>query len=723
MTASCQTSTRVMETVPQIPTSPAAGQPGTKQLPGSGPSGSEPPERRRVLSRSSDSHVDAPAPQDERSRAYEARERRFRVEAAAADRTSQWLAWSRLTLLLIGVLSGVGLLFPASQDAALFGLIAAATAFIIVAVAHDRADKRRMLADALADVNRQARGRVERRWRDLPDPPPVDVSDDHPYAIDLDLVRHASLYQLLGPPATLDGRRRLTDWLLNLHHVGAAEIRERQDSSRELAPLLDFRQQLTAYGARLSNAEMGERLPPFLAWAESRSWLLDRGWIIWVARVLAALVIGLVIAQYVKLVSGAVWALPALAGWILLASVRKHLEQTFHAASGVHIFHALEIMMRHATTVPLHATLLADVQRVLAGTGADVKPGAATGDPASHASGRASRYASGPSSDGQADAASAFGRLRQWIAIGDLRLTPIFYLPVQTLTLWDLHVWWHLERWRAREGARVRAWIDAVAQLEALAALASLAHDQPSWTFPVVQDATGAAADEVRFDARALGHPLLADAIRVTNDLIVGPTGSFLLITGSNMSGKSTLLRAIGLNAVLAHAGGPVCARTLTLPLVSLHTSMRVSDSLELGLSLFMASLVRLKQVVDAALAARAGGRPVLYLLDEVLQGTNSAERQIAVRTIVQHLLASYAIGVVTTHDLELAASPDFAAAADSRHFTEQIQVQNGELAMTFDYTLRSGPASSGNALQLLRLLGLGDAVDVTTSPRSPASP
>jgi DNA mismatch repair ATPase MutS len=196
--------------------------------------------------------------------------------------------------------------------------------------------------------------------------------------------------------------------------------------------------------------------------------------------------------------------------------------------------------------------------------------------------------------------------------------------------------------------------------------------------------------------------------VRVANDVQVGPQGRFLLITGSNMSGKSTLLRAIGLNVVLAHAGGPACASAFRLPRLALHTSMRVSDSLELGLSLFMASLVRLQQIVEAARVATADCR-VCFLLDEVLQGTNSAERQIAVRTVVGHLLGCEAIGAVTTHDLELARDPAFTAHADSFHLQETLSGSGADIAMTFDYRLRPGPAQAGNALQLLRMLGLAD--------------
>jgi len=200
-------------------------------------------------------------------------------------------------------------------------------------------------------------------------------------------------------------------------------------------------------------------------------------------------------------------------------------------------------------------------------------------------------------------------------------------------------------------------------------------------------------------------HPYLSPSVAVPNDVRVGPTESFLLVTGSNMSGKSTLLRAIGVNVVLARAGGPVAAAQMTLPPVRLETSMRIRDSLEEGLSFFMAELRRLKTVVDAA---RAPGTPVLYLLDEILQGTNTAERQIAARTVIRGLLDAGAIGAITTHDLTLATAPDLASRAHAVHFQETFGRDKDGPTLSFDYLLREGLATSTNALALMELVGLG---------------
>jgi DNA mismatch repair ATPase MutS len=297
-------------------------------------------------------------------------------------------------------------------------------------------------------------------------------------------------------------------------------------------------------------------------------------------------------------------------------------------------------------------------------------------------------------------------RLVRLMEFSEVRRSALTYLPVQAFTLWDFHLIAALERWQRRAGRHAREWIDAAAEIEALAALATLAHDQPDWAWP----AFTAAGDTPQLTARDLGHPLLRDSARVGNDVEVGPPGSFLLVTGSNMSGKSTLLRSLGLNAVLAQAGAPVCAASLRMPPLEVRTSIRIEDSIASGVSLFMAELLQMKRIVEAARALeRDPERTLLFLLDEILHGTNTAERRIAAKRIILHLLAHGAIGAVTTHDLTLAEDPALGAAAVPVHFTERVNPADADAPMSFDYRLRHGLATSTNALRLMELVGLGD--------------
>jgi hypothetical protein len=608
---------------------------------------------------------------DELTARYEQRERTFRAEAEREATNSRLLSRIRIGLFSLFVLCVViATASPAWRTVALLTLAAAIIIFIVVAVIHDGVEKRRAHQNALADVNRESQDRIARNWSKLPEPS-VEVDPDHPYAGDLDLVGHASLLHLIGPPNTPAGRQELASWLLRMSDFWPDDVRARQASVKELAPRLDERQELQAAGLDARKLDP-TALDPLLKWAESDSWLLNHPWVTIAAATLTFATLIFVVLGYMEIVSGRWWVSTSALGWLLLWRMSDRVNASFESASGEYALRGVERVMARAAVLRVESPLLVDARQTLR-----------------------------PSADGVASAEEALADLRQRVALSDFRLTPLFYAIGQTLVLWDLHAWWLLEHWKRRHGRHLRGWLAAIGRIEALTALASLAHDQPTWAFPTVERGPD------HFAAKDLGHPLLRDAVRVTNDVTIGPPGTFLLITGSNMSGKSTLLRAIGLNAILAHAGAPVCASALTMPPLTLYTSMRVSDSLELGLSLFMASLLRLKRVMDAAREANPSERPLLYLLDEVLQGTNSAERQIAVRTIVGHLVKRGALGVVTTHDLELAAAEDFTASADSRHLTEHVTIEGNDLKMTFDYKLRPGPATSGNALALVRMLGL----------------
>jgi DNA mismatch repair ATPase MutS len=240
----------------------------------------------------------------------------------------------------------------------------------------------------------------------------------------------------------------------------------------------------------------------------------------------------------------------------------------------------------------------------------------------------------------------------------------------------------------------VRTWLAAIAEMEALASLGSFAAEHPDFAFPEVVEAP------LRFEAEALGHPLLPEKRRVVNDVTIPGEGRALMVTGSNMSGKSTLLRSIGLAAVLALSGAPVCARRLRLGVCSVRTSMRVKDSLEEGVSHFYAELGRLKSVVSAV----NDGERVLFLLDEVLHGTNSRERIIGAKAVVKHLLERGAFGAVSSHDLGLV---DLEAESDGHvtnvHLEESVEGEK----MTFDYKVKPGPVATQNALRLMKLIGI----------------
>jgi hypothetical protein len=583
-----------------------------------------------------------------------------------ANRRGTVVSRLRLVSFLGGAaLVGWGMGAAADRAWAIAAGVAALVLFAILVVRHARIIDAVDRADAALDLNRQGLARLARDWNGLPEvtaPPDLNF-DTHPYARDLDLFGHASLAKWIGRPATSEGANRLWSWLLA--PAPADEVAERQVAVDELSRVREWRESLDIEGARTLFTP--QELARFLAWAEAADLAVPR------LMQIAAFALPIATAILATLfftgrTDTAWWLIPIVIGIVLSFAFAARIYPVFDRVTvGQRALDGYARMLSLACDAAWTSPSLARLKGAMC-------------------------------IGGEAPAlVRKLARLGGW---SELRTgAALLHFPVQALTLWDFHVYFAMERWRTRSGRHVRGWIDALGSMDALAALARVRADEPEWTVPRVDGTADA------FVAEALGHPLIAAGRRVANDAQVGPRGTILLITGSNMSGKSTLLRAIGLNAVLAQAGAPVCAAAFAMPPADLHTSIRVQDSLELGLSYFMAALARLKQIVDAALRQGSGNdRILLYLLDEVLQGTNSVERDLAVRAVVRHLLDAGAIGVMTTHDLALAGEEPLKSAATLAHFTEQVHPDG---TMTFDYSLRPGLATSTNALRLMQLIGI----------------
>ncbi len=562
-----------------------------------------------------------------------------------------------------------GVYWPHGPTAAvlwLAGTLGSVAWFVVLLADHAGVLQEKERVEGLRRINTQALARLERDWSKLTLPVVPAFAKDSVLAGDLDLFGHGSLFHLLGTTGTPQGRHALGSWLVAPPANVAEAIPARQAAIRELATELDLRQELELAAAALHTAG-STASDPFLSWAASEAFLLPRPWLVWTTRLLPVLLltaVGLFFAQRIgvflpTLILIARWGLT----WRYGGQVRRRLDQVSSKQSGLRGYGAL--FARLAKWQPA-APLSVDLHQRLHG------------------------------------AAAAVDHLETLAGLAAIRTTPASPLA-QWLFMWDFHTLFLMERWQQRHGALVRGWFEALGEVEALAALSVLAFDEPDWVFPVF-------TDEPEIAARALGHPLLLGKGRVVNDVTLGPPGSFLLVTGSNMSGKSTLLRTVGINVVLAQTGAPVCAAELRLPpAVVLATSLRVQDSLQEGVSFFMAELRRLASVVARAdeVENQPGGPVLLYLLDEILRGTNTHERQIIVGKVVAHLLRCRAIGAITTHDLSLAEADGLAGACRAVHFTEDFEEGAEGAVMRFDYKMRPGLATTTNALKLLQVIGL----------------
>ncbi|WP_224243810.1 MutS-related protein [Hyalangium gracile] len=591
-------------------------------------------------------------------RTYTERRAAAQARLAELDRVNARYANLRgLTFLAAAGVAGL-ILFGRLQKLYWWAVAGAVLVYAVLAVLHHYVFRREARERLYVTLNERGLARLSGAWREFTERGERFLSGAHLYTPDLDVFGQASLFQLLNETATRSGEERLASWLSA--PASAAEVVERQGAASELAPLVGFRQDLCVEAQVVSR----EKANParFIEWAEAGPSLDSIRWSRPLALILPPITIGLyVLGQFDLVPRWAWWVGLFIQLGVVVATRRtlREMEEKMSAGEEGFVRYAPLFARVEGQEVrhPLLQKLQSGLQRV--------------GEP------RVSTHF------------HRFSRLYSFVEFKRHQFHPVVHL----FTLWDIHALFALENWRARHGKEVRGWFESLAELEALSCLAGFAHDRPAFTWPTL------VPEGPRVEAKELGHPLLDNP--VPNDVSLPGPRHALLITGSNMSGKTTLMRAVGANVVLALAGAPVCAREFTLSPLHVLTSMRVKDSLERGVSYFYAEVQRIKAVLDAAEAAKGQS---LFLLDEILLGTNTRERQIASREVLRLLLGTGACGAVTTHDLSLAALADEQGAhVVNVHFRDHLE--DGK--MVFDYKLRPGVVDTTNALRVLRMAGV----------------
>ena len=527
--------------------------------------------------------------------------------------------------------------------------------FVSIAAYHSRILRARELAERAAAFYERGLARVEDRWAGSGETGDRFNDPHHVYAADLDLFGKGSLFQLLSNARTRMGEDTLAKWLLS---PGTSEqIRERHAAVRELRDQLDLREDLAVLG---EDVGVGVHPEELVKWAESLNQMKPL-WIRWLAPWLAVLAVAAAVVW-------AVWGMAApfvlivVIEAVLTYRLKKPLEAVLHGTE--HAFRDLDLLSGVLARLEAHPFLAPRLQAL---QGELLSSGA-------------------PSSQ-------AIARLRTLVDRINSRHN-IFVRIIDAPLMYSVQVAFAAERWRQAHGRSLRLWVDAIGQIEALLSLATYSFEHPGDPFPEFTDGA------VAFDAEELGHPLVSATTCVRNNVGIGGKTRVLLVSGSNMSGKSTLLRAVGLNVVLAMAGAPVRARRLQLTPLQVGASIRINDSLQEGSSRFYTEITRLRQIFDLA----GADPPLMFLLDELLQGTNSKDRRIGAEGIVRALVSRGAIGLVSTHDLALT---DIGGPVEGHlhnvHFQDELE--NGR--MTFDYKLREGIVTKSNGLELMRSIGL----------------
>ncbi|MEM7475967.1 MAG: hypothetical protein AAF483_13320 [Planctomycetota bacterium] len=605
------------------------------------------------------------------------------------------LVWIRTVLFgIAGICIFLGFLGDVYQTAlfttgGIFGF-----GFLAAIVAHEHLRLERLSQESDKKLFEHLLARLSRDWDNVPEQRLLPQHKEVAHADDLDVAGPASLLGLLSLANTYSGDETIQQWLSVAPRW--EDVYSRQNAVRALTPERGKRLDILK---SLRSARSSKHKPYGLpGWAESPNWLEPHriahklsyvGPFIVFAGI-ALVIIGVLSGQSWLSASGAITlGIGFLTNILITVFWGSLIHDIFQRVTGEHrgVFEIASVF-KMLSELPDSAKANSDCKDLLQ----DIKHHAA---------------------ESESSATLGFSKLLTLVRLANFQKDVFLYfvyLVFQLLFLYDFRILKLLEKWKTRFGPHVRDWFGVLGTTEALVSAATLADEYPDWSF-----ASQPESETKLISTEESGHPLLPDSARVPNSLELEANKPLVVVTGSNMAGKSTFLRAIGLNILLARTGAPCCAKSFQTPLYELATSIRVRDSLSDGVSFFMAELKRLKEVVDLASehAVRLKTAPdtpkILFLLDEILQGTNSQERQIAVATVLEQLLNSQATGLISTHDLDLADANEVKDVSQIVHFREFFEQADGKEVMRFDYKMRSGRTPTTNALKLLKLVGLHD--------------
>lgn len=542
-------------------------------------------------------------------------------------------------------------------------LLVPAGLFVAGLIYHEIVKRQQSAAQRAIDYYQRCLDRLDGKWSGVGPEGGEFAEALHPYSGDLDIFGEGSLYQLLNSPVTPSGTKSLSTWLAPDPEVGPPArdtVVGRQEAAAELCEQIDLREQLAVIGSTKQSQQDAAQLQ---AWLSKPGGLTAR-WIVGVAIPLGVLGIGALVYFFMSgRLSPLMLVVVAQAAYLQLHkahldTIKKYSEHAVQELRRIlQVLEALERIEGESTELKrLKGELIHD------------------GQPASHAIRKLEGIV------------SQFVNMR----------SNMFFAPLAFLSMVGLLYACRIDHWRTHHGIHVEGWFRAIGEHEALLAFSQLHYENPDYCFPELLESAQT------FIAESLAHPLLPRSEAIANDVELTEECRMLLVSGSNMSGKSTLLRSVGINAALAWAGAPVCARQLKLSRLQVGAAMRVQDSLQTGTSHFFAELKRIQQVVQ--LAEQEDSSNVLFLLDEILHGTNSHDRLVGARGVIASLLKTGAIGLVTTHDLALAEIVQrLDTPSKNVHFCDRWV----EGKMFFDYRMRDGVVPKSNAISLMKLLGL----------------
>lgn len=531
--------------------------------------------------------------------------------------------------------------------------------FFYLVIKHDREIKKRKYSIALKDINEKAIKKLNGQWKSFDDDGSEFKNDEHSYSNDLDIFGRGSLFQWINSSKTFMGRQNLKIKLTNPLKT-PLDITKMQRALQELAMDLEWRQLFEAEGMIISNKCINPE--ELYKWSKDKNELYTKTWLILLVRLLPYITLILIIlAYFTSLVNLKLLCFMSFTQLVILFIGSKKRSETFNAIykykNSINIYYKLLNLI-------LEKDFKSDYLKALKNNLVISK---------------------------EEDAAVAIKKLANIYDKISERNNAIFII-FNILLLLDYQCMILFEKWRIKSGKNLKKWFDVIGEFEALNSISNIIYDNPEWAMPLISD------NDYIIKAEALGHPLLGEKM-VCNNILIDKTKNILLITGSNMSGKSTFLRTVGINLILSYIGAPVCAKKFECSLMQIFTCMRTSDDLENNISSFYAEILRIKMIVEEI----QKNKKVFFLLDELFKGTNSIDRHDGAIALIKQLGDDGASGLISTHDLELCDLQYKYSKIKNYHFKEYYL--NNELK--FDYKIREGVSTTRNAIHLIKLAGI----------------
>lgn len=590
---------------------------------------------------------------------YKSRKEDFNGEVSNLTKKINSISALRGAVFVLGAIGAFYFYRLRSLEAIVYTAGAALLIFIVLVSIHENLKQKRNYLSHMEKINEDSIKRVEGKWKDFKDTGEEYIDYNHPYTFDLDIFGRGSLFQWINTTNTFLGRKKLVESLTN-PIKNLDRIKERQDAIKELSQKINFRQRLQCQGMLNDRKSINpERLFKWVC--DIRSFYLKH-LVILIARIIPALTIVSII--YSAISPEITFRLPLLMIILQMILVLLNSKRTAEVYGLIDNYvddiRAFEGMIKIIEEENFSSKPLLELQKSLKNQRGE----------------RASKQI------------KSLARVVEMMALrrGEM------YFVINTIFLWDYQCHIAFEGWKAECGEKLEKWFEVLGEFEELSSLSVIGYDNPEFTYPEISSTiVGLRGEEV-------GHPLLG-ASRVSNDIDITGEGKLLLITGSNMSGKSTLLRTAGINLVLAYSGAPVCAKRFETSIMNIYTSMRISDNLENNISSFYAELLRIKMIIEAV----KSGEKVFFLLDEIFRGTNSRDRHTGAKVLIKKLSSMGATGLVSTHDLELGDLSEGDGKILNYHFREDYN----EGKILFDYKLRSGVSPTRNAIYLMRMAGI----------------